>query len=173
MFEIDQNKVRKMEKELNCTFCDDGIYAEMYIELSSYSEKTKPVSDVEFKFFQGDIQDLKQKISIVDDSWPQYFNNPETIFCGYYKGQLASFCCVDEEVDCIISQNGVKTGSIGCVGTLPEFRKKGIGLRMVDLASVYLKEKGSEICYISYTHIDKWYSKLGYKTFARFTINNN
>lgn len=167
---INLEKLKQMEKNLGCTFCDDGDYAEMSQILDSYVEQTLPIADVEFHFFDGDIKELQEKVAIVDSTWPQYFTNPANIFCGYYKGQLASFCCVDEECDCIISEPGIKVGTIGCVGTVPEFRKKGIGLRMVDLSSIYLKENGCKKCYISYTHIDYWYSRLGYKTFARFTL---
>lgn len=41
---------------------------------------------------------------------------------------------------------------------------------MVDLATFNLKNEGCDKAYISYTHIDKWYEKLGYQTFARFSF---
>lgn len=171
MEKINLEKLKQMEKDLGCTFCDDGECAEMSQALADYKEQTTPIADVEFHFYDGDMEELKEKIAIVDSTWPQWFNNPKNIFCGYYKGQLASFCTVDEDCDCIISVPDKKTGTIGCVGTLPEFRHKGIALRMVDLSSVYLKEKKCDTCYISYTHIDGFYAQLGYKTFARFTLN--
>ncbi|NLK45915.1 MAG: GNAT family N-acetyltransferase [Treponema sp.] len=167
---INHTKLKEMEKDLGIIFSDNGEFAEMSLDLQNYFEQTKPILDVEYRFYDGDINELKEKVFIVDRKWPQYFNSGDLIFCGYYKGQLASFCTVDEDLDCIISSKGIKTGSIGCVGTFSEFRKKGIGLRMVDLATVYLKEKGCDKSYISYTHIEKWYGKLGYKTFARFSL---
>lgn len=72
--------------------------------------------------------------------------------------------------DCVLSVPGVKVGSIGCVGTLPQYREQGIGLRMVELATLYLKNAGCDKSYVSYTHIERWYQKLGYQVFARFSF---
>lgn len=168
---INLEKQKEMEKRLGCTFCDDGKFAEMYIDLSGYNEQTKPIENVVYQFYDGQMDDMKQAVNLVDKEWVQYFNNRQNIFCGYVENQLASFCLIDIDVDCMISTDNCKVGSIGCVGTLPQYRKNGIGLRMVDLATVYLKEKNCDKSYVSYTHIDKWYEKLGYQTFARFTFD--
>lgn len=60
---------------------------------------------------------------------------------------------------------------LGCVGTVPQYRNRGIGLRMVDLATLFLKNEKCDKAYIHYTHIDKWYAALGYQVFARFNLN--
>ena len=64
----------------------------------------------------------------------------------------------------------IKIGGIACVGTIPEYRKMGIGLRLVDLATLYLKKKGFDYSYIHYTHLEKWYNKLGYQGIAKFSL---
>lgn len=168
---IDIGKLKAFEKELGCTFCEDGQFAEMSQNISDYNEKTAPIPEIEYALFKGDIAELKKLVEIVDPGWPQYFNNPSEIFCGYYKGKVICFCNVEDGEYSMIAEAGKRTGTIGCVGTLPEYRGRGIALRMVDLATVYLKEQGYQKCYISYTAIDHWYAKLGYKTFARFSIN--
>lgn len=94
------------------------------------------------------------------------------MFFGYMGEKPVSFCVVNVNADCILSAPGVKVGAIGCVGTVPQYREAGIGLRMVDLTTLYLKNEGCDKAYISYTHIDKWYEKLGYQTFARFSFNS-
>ena len=65
----------------------------------------------------------------------------------------------------------IKIGGPGCVGTLPEYRNKGVGLSMVKYATQILKNEGFDYSYIHYTHISEWYSKLGYKTVLQWTKN--
>ena len=65
----------------------------------------------------------------------------------------------------------LKIGGVACVGTVPEYRKRGLGLKMVDMATVYLKTLNCDIAYIHYTHLEKWYKKLGYETVVRFSLS--
>lgn len=167
---LNQTKLKEMEKELGCRFCSDGIFAEMSLDLPNYQEKTAPIPGAQFSFFKGSISDVKDAVAKVDDDWVQYFNNAQDVFCGCVGGRIVSFCIVDTYADCILSRDGIRIGSIGCVGTVPEMRGQGIGLRMVDIATLYLKSSGCDKSYIHYTHIESWYQKLGYKTFARFNI---
>ena len=64
-----------------------------------------------------------------------------------------------------------KIGGPGCVGTLPEFRNKGIGLTMVRNVTQILKAEGYDYSYIHFTGIAQWYEKLGYKTCVRWNKN--
>lgn len=171
--EENELKVRKqrMEKELGAVFCEDGMYAEMSMELADYEEKRLPVPDnIRFGFFTGDIQLLREAVEKVDDDWVQYFQEGGSFFCGFDGEKIVSFCSVEEDANCLISDGKSKIGSIGCVGTIPEYRKRGIGLCMVALATNYLKKQGCDKGYIHYTHLDHWYAKLGYQTFARFSL---
>ncbi len=168
--DIDFEKMNEMENRLGCTFCSDGDFAEMSLDLVDYKEKTRPINKADFSFYQGSVNDIKKIVALVDEEWVQYFYEDSPIFCGYSAGQIVSFCIVNADEDCIISNHGIKVGGIGCVGTVPQYRNLGIGLRMVDLATLYLKNEGCDKAYIHYTHIDKWYGKLGYQTFARFSF---
>lgn len=167
---LNQMKLKEMEKELGCKFCDSGIFAEMSLDLLHYQEKTAPIPDVRFTFCNGSIDEIREAVAKVDDGWVQFFDDPADVFCGYCGGRIVSFCIVDTDADCILSRNGIRIGSIGCVGTVPEMRGRGIGLRMVDLATLYLGSQGCDKSYIHYTHIDSWYQRLGYETFARFDL---
>ena len=57
----------------------------------------------------------------------------------------------------------VRVGGPGCVGTLPAYRRRGIGLKMVEKATQILKERGFDYSYIHYTGVGPWYAKLGYE----------
>lgn len=107
----------------------------------------------------------------VGEGWAASINEDTCVFCAFCDGRIAAFCFVSTDVQCILKAGGSgAVGGIRCVGTLPEFRGRGVGLRMVDLATLYLKNQGCSRVYIDYTLIDKWYAKLGYEDFARFSL---
>lgn len=107
--------------------------------------------------------ELKAAVAAVDEEWVQYFEGCE-VFCCLLNGKVASFCILGDDETCLIS-DGRRTGSVGCVGTVPKFRKRGIGLKMVALAMEELKRRGCESCFIHYTHLYNWYAKLGCEVF--------
>ena len=53
-------------------------------------------------------------------------------------------------------------------GTIPAYRKQGIGLKMVQNATAILKEVGYDLSYIHYTAVGHWYARLGYQTILRW-----
>lgn len=144
-------------------------YNEMILPLGEHAlpEITVP-EGAEFRIFDGSTMCLRQAVAEVDEEWVQYFENGGYFYCGYLDGELASFCIIGEDEDCLLSDGINKVGSVGCVGTLPKFRKNGLGLRMVALASEYLREQGCDKIFIHYTHLDKWYAKLGAEVFQCF-----
>ena len=111
-------------------------------------------------FFRG--TGLNEAVSAVEADWVQYFDGVD-VFCGTVDGKIASFCIVDDDVECIFS-DGSKIGSVGCVGTVPEFRRRGIGLKMVELAARELYRRGCGKIFIHYTGVYDWYAKIGFRT---------
>lgn len=170
---INPEKQAQMAQALGCVFCEDGRYEEMSMPLADYAEHTSPIGGVTFGFYQGELAPLHAAVAAVDPEWLQYFTGKSPVFCAMTEGQIASFCMVDLEADCLISRPGEHVVSIGCVGTVPAFRRRGIGLRMVDLATVWAKTQGATRGYIHYTGVAHWYAKLGYRTFARFSLVEN
>lgn len=168
--QIDTAKLKNMETKLNCKFGNDGAFVEMALDLHEYREKLPPVNDVFFGTYSGDMEKIKQLVEKVDGKWCKYFTNNTTIYCGFINKEPVSFCIITTTADSVLSDNNCKIGGIACVGTAPEHRKHGIGLKMVDMATMYLKKTGCDIAYIHYTHLEKWYKKLGYETVARFSL---
>lgn len=147
-----------------------GEFVEMGMEIRKFTaDKSHAPVSAEFGFFDGKHDDLLAAVAEVDEEWVQYFSDDEKVFCGFVNGELASFCIVDESVQCLLSDGKSKVGSIGCVGTRPAFRKRGIGLYMVELATELLSEKGCDKSFIHCTHLENWYKRLGYRTFLRYT----
>ncbi len=144
-------------------------YVEMGMEITRYCPPSLNIpDDVSFNFYKGSLDELKEAVAQVDEEWVQYFTDIDSVFCGYQNGNLASFCIIGTDELCLLSNETNKVGSVGCVGTLPQYRKQGIGLAMVSKATEYLRDNGCTDSFIHYTHLESWYSKLGYKTFLRF-----
>ncbi len=147
-----------------------GDFTEMELPLKNF---TVPQTDIpqnaEFRFYDGDIDSLRKAVAEVDEEWVQYFDEDGCFFCCFMGGELASFCIVGDDERCLLSDGASKVGSIGCVGTVPKFRRKGLGLQMVALAAEWLKGCGCDSVFIHYTHLYNWYAKLGAEVFLRFT----
>lgn len=144
-------------------------YVEMDMPLTEYQVPQMPMpEDVIFGFYEGGIEKLHEAVAAVEEEWVQYFDVNGKYFCGFVDGEIASFCIVGYDEDCVISEEQVRIGSVGCVGTVPKYREKGIGLYMVALATQELKQAGCDKGFIHYTALEKWYGKLGYESFMSF-----
>lgn len=153
---------------------EDWIFDEMLLRLEKFDihkyEKTLD-SSVTFGFFEGDRAELLKAVERVDPGWTAYFGEEDRVLCGCLDGKVASFCIVDDMGCYEINGQKLKIGGPGCVGTLPEFRDRGIGLTMVKKATQILKDEGYDYSYIHYTYVAPWYAKLGYKTVLQWTKN--
>lgn len=151
---------------------DKWIFDEMALSLDKFDPDKydrKLDNRISFGYYQGDIAEIKRAVEKVDSNWPQYFTEKQRIYCGYIDGKIASFCTIADLGTHYINGREVKVGGPGCVGTIPEYRDKGIGLTMVKHVTRILKEEGYDYSYIHYTSEASWYQKLGYKTTIRWT----
>ena len=147
-----------------------GEFVEMELKLGDFTVPDYEIPyDAQYGFFDGSIDELRRAVAEVDEEWVQYFNEDGLFFCCFVNGEIASFCIIGEDEDCLLSDASTKTGSIGCVGTVPKFRRRGLGLHMVALGAHWLKERGCDNVFIHYTHLEGWYGKLGAETFLRFS----
>lgn len=146
-------------------------YVEMDMPLAEYQLPTMEIPDgLIFGYYKGDLDTLHEAVAQVEEDWVQYFDENGKYFCSFFEGKIASFCIVGFDEDCVLSEAGIKIGSVGCVGTVPGYRKKGIGFYMVALATQLLKEAGCDKSFIHYTALEHWYSRLGYKSFMSFYL---
>lgn len=149
---------------------DTGV--EMGMDLKDYNI-IHPTTDIPYNFVYGKsgklYENLLKAVGEVDEEWVQYFDKDSNVYCGFKDGEIACFCLVDFDAECILSDENSKVASIGCVGTVPKFRRNGYGLRMVEYATIISKEKGCNKGFIHQTHLENWYGKLGYKTVIKFS----
>lgn len=110
-------------------------------------------------------EELSAAVKAVSADWVKYFDLGSPVFAAEIDGNIAGFCIIDVNADTIISSGENNVGVIGCVGVVPQYRRRGIGLTMVSKAMADIKQKGCSDVFIHYTYLDWWYGKLGIKTF--------
>lgn len=149
---------------------EDAVYEELIMTAgeTDYKKVDIPVpAGVVFKFVdttnETEMAKVLAAVQAVDDSWPQYFNKDARIYCAYSGNDIASFCLAEEMGTCELDGKSIKVAGPGCVGTVPAFRRQGIGLKMVQNATKILFDEGTDINWIHYTGVGPWYQKLGYK----------
>ena len=145
---------------------EEEIFEEQVIDLHAWQEGA-PVPcppHITFGIYQGDAEALQGAVREVEEDWVQWFDRPDRVFCGFDGDRVVSFCLLDDfgEAD------GKKVGAPGCVGTVPAYRRQGIGLRMVQLATAILQREGYDLSWIHYTAVGRWYARLGYQTVVRW-----
>ena len=145
---------------------EEEVFEEQIIDLHAWQEGAPvPCPDhITFGFYRGDGAALQAVVREVEEDWAQWFGQTDRVFCAYDGDRVVSFCLLDSfgEAD------GKKVGAPGCVGTLPAYRRQGIGLRMVQKATAILQTEGYDLSWIHYTAVGHWYAKLGYKTVVRW-----
>lgn len=146
---------------------------EMRMEMSDFDFEKLDIppcpDNVTFGYISEDRKDeLLAAVEKVNEDWVQYFTFDSPVFAAEIDGKIASFCIVDVNADTIISTDKNSVGMIGCVGTVPEHRRKGIGLAMAANAVQDVKQKGCSDVFIHYTYLDWWYGRLGFKTFLHY-----
>ena len=160
------------EKEYIQSLSQDWIFDEMMLRLDEFElnryEKELDAS-ITFGFYERSRAELLKTVEQVDSDWVEFFEEGDRVFCAYLDGKVVSFCIVENMGAHNINGQELKIGGPGCVGTLPEYRDRGIGLMMVKKATQILKDEGYDYSYIHYTSVAQWYAKLGYETILQWS----
>lgn len=145
----------------------EHIFDEQVLDLHTFSAQDVKIdcpAHITFGRFKGDMAALQAAVREVDEDWVQYFQQGDQVYCAFDGDRVVSFCLLDE-FGCY---EGLRIGGPGCVGTIPGYRKQGIGLKMVQKGTGILKEQGFDLSWIHYTHVGHWYARLGYRTVVRW-----
>lgn len=110
---------------------------------------------------------LLKAIESVEPNWVQYFSKPspksriKTLIAEDIRnGAIAGFVTTEPNA-ATFEHDGLITGSMGCVGVVPEYRRLGIGLRMVADGMQKLKEQRDQAVELTYIVLTDWYLRLG------------
>ena len=146
------------EREYIRSINEEWSYEEMILPLDEFDpnayQKTFD-SDISFGIFQGSMDE-------------KLYDGKHRTYCGFVNGKIASFCMIEDMGEHPLEGRRLKIGGPGCVGTVPEYRNRGVGLVMVRDVTRILKEEGYDLSYIHYTGVAPWYAKLGYKTILKW-----
>ena len=159
------------EKEQIRSMNEEWICEEMILRLDEFDPNTYGKtfdSSVSFGFFRGGLDELLASVEQVVPAWRQLYDEKSRVYCGLVNGKIASFCMIENMGEYLLDGRILKIGGPGCVGTVSEYRNKGIGLMMVRDATQILKEEGYDLSYIHYTGVAPWYQKLGYRTVLKW-----
>lgn len=146
---------------------ETAIATELVMDLHTEETLMIPVecpAHITFGEYHGDLAPLRAAVAEVEKAWVDYFTADNRVFCAFDGDRIIAFCIVDE----MGTVQGLRIGGPGCVGTLPAYRKQGIGLEMVRRATLLMKELGVDLGWIHYTCLVSWYSKLGYRPVLRW-----
>ncbi|MDI9470226.1 MAG: GNAT family N-acetyltransferase [Bacillota bacterium] len=146
---------------------EERIFTELVMDLRK-NKSPEVVFDcpeaISFGKFCGNIDILHEAVARVNENWVQFFSVEEQVFCALAEDRIVAFCILSDWG----RHQGLHIGGPGCVGTIPEYRKKGIGLEMVRQATDTLREEGFDLSWIHYTQLEQWYGKLGYQSVLKW-----
>ena len=163
---FDAENIRSMKEEWVCD--------EMILRLEDFDPDAWRKSfdgSVTFGPFRGSMEELRAAVEKVVPPWLELYREDSRVYCGYIDGKIASFCMIENMGTHLLDGRTQKIGGPGCVGTVPEYRRRGIGLQMVKDVTQILKDEGYDISYIHYTGVAPWYARLGYRTVLRWNKN--
>ena len=163
---FEKEHIRNMQEEF---IFDEMILPLPEFDLHRYDKKFG--DNISFGFYDGDLSELHKDVEKVEQHWVPFYDGKSRIYCGFLDGKVASFCMIEDMGSHNLDGRVIRIGGPGCVGTLPEYRDRGIGLTMVKNVTQILKEEGYDYSYIHYTGVAPWYEKLGYKTSIRWNKN--
>jgi len=146
---------------------ENEIFEEQILDLHTFSPDDAALSHPEsitFGIYNGDLEALRDIVRTVEKGWPGCFNEGDEVYCGFDGDRVVSFCLLED----FGVYDGLRIGGPGCVGTIPEYRRRGIGLKMVQNVTAILKERGYDLSYIHYTGVGRWYEHLGYSTILKW-----
>ena len=159
------------ERDYICSMAEEEVPSEMLLRLQSFDEgiyEKKLPDNIRFGYYDGDLKPLQEAVHAVIPHWVPFFSEKSRVYCGFEDEKIVSFCMIEDFGEHIVNDTAWKIGGPGCVGTLPEYRGRGIGLTMVRNVTKILQDEFYDYSYIHYTYETDWYSKLGYKTFLRW-----
>ena len=145
----------------------DVVSEEMILDLHTYRAEAYPLTcpeHITFDWFNGNVKELQEAVREVEEDWVEYYENPDRAYCAFDGEKVVSFCLVHGFGE----YKGLKVGGPGCVGTIPSYRRQGLGLKMVQNATLILQKEGYDISHIHYTGVGPWYAHMGYKGILRW-----
>lgn len=155
------------QKESIRTMPTDWVFTELVMDLRGALPNAAPPHcpiGITFGEYHGALAALRDAVAQVDENWVQYFTQGCRYYCAFDGEKIVAFCILTD----FGRVQRLHIGGPGCVGTIPAYRKRGIGAQMVRSATEVLRKDGYDLSWIHYTHLAHWYEKLGYRPILRW-----
>lgn len=104
----------------------------------------------------------------VNPSWMSFFREADALALAEVDGQIVSFVILLRDGLPFAPCFSGSVAGLGCLGTVPALRNRGIGLTLAAYATHVLQREGFDHSYLGYTWLEQWYGRLGYRTFRSF-----
>ncbi len=111
----------------------------------------------------SDKEELLKAVQAAEPGWTDLYRNcDDDILLAICDDKIVAFEMINENGGIFTKEDNIIHGCIGCVGTIPQYRKRGIGLDMTANAVQRLRALGCDKVQLLYLVLDKWYGKLGF-----------
>ena len=148
----------------------------MNLDEFTFSKLSLPIPEHPSFYSYATEQDwieLEGAIASVNPKWSHPLKNSTgRILIVKLQGKIAGFAQVKTGGKETIFSRAKELGYIDYVGVLPEYRKLGLGRRLVAYGTKELQRLKCEMAYIGSTELEKWYERIGYKTYLRFWMGH-
>lgn len=153
-------------------YCADWTSVDMILPLADFTLPTLPgypyCNQCRLYCTQDIDATLLRAVAQVDPAWIPFFRQAGAVALAEVDGEIASFVILEYGglpfAPCFASS----VAGLGCLGTVPALRNRGIGLTLAAYATDILRQKGFDYSYLGYTWLEQWYARLGYHTFHSF-----
>ena len=155
------------ERESIRSLPPEEVFEEQLLDLHTFDPNAVKVpcpANITFGLYQGSFEDILPIVEAIDDSWLEFFHPEMELYCAYDNDRVVGLCVLEDFGE----YAGHTIAGPGCIGTLAEYRRQGIGLSLVQKSTAILKERSYDLGYIHYTSFAKLFGRVGYKTVLRW-----
>ncbi len=149
----------------------DFVSVNMNLETENYDIAALDIpipENVTYRYArESELDKVIAAVKTVIPEWAKCYENTEDkILIAECENEIAAFELLNEYGG-VFTKGNIKHGCIGCVGTVPKYRNRGIGLYMTAYGVDLLKTEGCESIQLLYVERVKWYGKLGFTVESR------
>ncbi|NLD93587.1 MAG: GNAT family N-acetyltransferase [Fibrobacter sp.] len=143
------------------------ISANMAFNLNvfDFNMRRIPLAPPQFEFrfaVESDKLSLLNAVMETEPTWRYYFEAcSDPILVATDHNKIIGFIIISLD-DALKKFEEKKVGSIGCIGVIPEYRKRGVGRQLVVHGLKWLKRQACLFVEARYVWDIQWYEKLGF-----------
>lgn len=147
-----------------------SMAAQLDDDLFIQSQNIQHPDDLKILIDSCDEEEAEQAVRNVEPKWLDSYKRSGHLITAYIGSRIVGFSCISITADTLISEENEKIAVIDYIGVLKNFRNMGIGSALLDYSLRFQKQAGCTRSFISYTSLDKWYTKFGFEEFMWYWL---